>query len=79
MRPIAAQAAMASANRDMTPIFTIEEDDGPATEPIVKEEKKKEPEEDKVDSNNDNAELERLNRMGRNKNIEESKQLAQSL
>ena len=34
MRPKAAQAAMASANRDMPP-SSSEEEDGPVTEPIV--------------------------------------------
>ena len=72
MRPKAAQAAMASANRDMPP-SSSEEEDGPVTEPIVEaveEEEKKEPEEDEEDSSDDDAELERLYGMGRNKNNE---------
>ena len=72
MRPAAAKANMASANREMPPSSSDEEDDGPATEPIVEaveEEEKKEPEDDE-EEDSDDAELERLYGMGRNKNNE---------
>lgn len=64
---------MASANREMPPSSSDEEDDGPATEPIVEaveEEEKKEPEDDEEEEDSDDAELERLYGMGRNKNNE---------
>ena len=64
---------MASANREMPPSSSDEEDDGPATEPIVEaveEEEKKEPEDEEEEEDSDDAELERLYGMGRNKNNE---------